>query len=429
MEGESKGYKVELEVIDERKYAIVWRSSILEKKLLYDSSLCNGCGVCVKACPLEAITLGPVREIIEGKIEAPKIMVDETKCIVCPICSSVCLFNALRYEVKPAIGIENPRIKGSIRILEEKCVPCRICEAVCPLEAIKAELKIPKKGQLVIYEGSEKWGEGFIEVYEEKCVYCGLCSELCDAIEILWIPKDEVKAPDYRYAVGIKVDVDKCDYCGLCEEICPYDAIKVECRKHAPRIIKELKWEGRVAIDEQKCIYCGLCAAKCPKNAIELEKPFEGEIVVLDVEECDPSGCKNCQLACPVKAFYIPRSGESKIRVASEYCIYCGACANVCPADAISIVRLDANVTPSKAPFSLKFNEQVNNALTGFKAEKSEARVKVSGAVEEEVREERVVWEKPGGFDVIKKSIAMVKNMLGDPRFYRKIILKSLREA
>jgi len=417
-----------LEVIDENKYRVVWKTQFLTKTLLFDNNKCTGCGMCAKACPLEAISIGPVQEIIEGKIEAPKILVDADKCVVCPVCSSVCMFGALTYTVSAEFYPGAPRIRGSIRIDENECVPCRICEKVCPLDAIKIELEVPKKEDLVIYEKEEAWGKGEIIIDKEKCVYCGLCEELCQAIKIIWVEKNEVKAPSYRYAVDILVDEEKCDYCGLCEDICPYDAIQVKCEEHAPRKVLKPIVKGKVIVEDEKCVYCGLCADKCPKNAITVEKPVLGELIVLDVEKCDPSGCKNCQLACPVRAFYVPKDkSEGKIRAVEDYCVYCGACANACPVDAIIVKRFDVETTPSSAPWSIAVNEHVNKVLEGFLEEKREARITSIHKKEVAVEERIEVWSEPPAARALREKLEKTLEKLRDPAEYKKLLFKALK--
>ncbi len=49
-----------------------------------DSSACAGCGVCVSACPVEAI------EVVDGVAK-----VDEGKCIECGACVGECPCSAI----------------------------------------------------------------------------------------------------------------------------------------------------------------------------------------------------------------------------------------------------------------------------------------------------------------------------------------------
>lgn len=421
-----------LEIIDKDRYVVKWKTSILEKLVLFDNTKCTGCGVCASVCPVNAIELGPIQEIVEGKIESPKIIIDETKCVICPVCSSVCMFNALVYEVKvphfkyPSI----PKVRGTIKIDEGKCIGCKICKTVCPTSAINIKLKVTPKEELVEYLSSvNKKAKGRITIDKSKCVYCGLCEELCKAIKIVWNDRNSIKAPDYSYAVDIVVDEENCDYCGLCEKICPYNAINVECHDHAPRRILEPKIvERRIEVDLDKCIYCGICADKCPENAIYVEKPVTGIIEIQYNEKCDPAGCKNCLLACPTLAFYTPLNhSKGRIAVMDKYCVYCGACVNACPVNVITVRRTNVRVEPSDAPWSIAVNDLINLILDGYVRLVGEPRVKAKVKQVEASKEETEIWSTPKEFNVIRDKLVKLLKEISDPNEYKRFILKGLR--
>lgn len=354
---------LELE-LGEKTLGYRWRAPVLEKKLTYDIEKCIGCGLCEKVCPVQAISLGPIKDIASGKIEAPYIIIDETKCVACPLCSSICPSNALRLDLKS--DFEHPRVKGSITINGEKCIPCLLCEKICPRKAIKARVTVRKKEELVKYlERGMVGGKGTIKIDLNKCCYCGLCELLCDAIKIEWI---EPRPPQFRPGISISVDEKKCDYCGLCEKICPVQAIKVECLESAPREIKEPKIEGSIEVDEEKCVWCGLCSGVCPVQAIKVDKPFKGDVYMIQPNECDPSGCKNCINICPVNVVYVAKPpSKDKMLFVKDYCIYCGACENACPVNAIRVVRQDMRLEGLNSPWLNMSYEHFKKVLAGYK--------------------------------------------------------------
>ena len=357
---------IELE-IEEKVLGYKWRAPMLEKKLIYDMEKCIGCGLCEKVCPVNAISLGPVKDIASGKIEAPYIIIDETKCVACPLCSSICPSGALKLMLQS--DFEHPKVKGIIRIDKEKCLPCLLCEKICPRKAISVSVKVEKKDELVKYvKEGEAWGKGTIKVDLNKCCYCGLCELLCDAIKIEWI---DPQPPSFKLGASIAIDESKCDYCGLCEKICPVQAIKVECTESAPRIIEEPKIEGTINVDEEKCVWCGLCSGFCSVKAIEVEKPFKGDIYMIQPNECDPSGCKNCINICPANVVYIAKPpSKDKMCFIKDYCIYCGACENACPVNAIRVIRSDLRIEGLESPWTNMSNEQFKRVLTGYKPPK-----------------------------------------------------------
>ncbi|MEM1544822.1 MAG: 4Fe-4S binding protein [Candidatus Methanomethylicia archaeon] len=336
--------------------------TMLTKNIKFSMDRCVGCGLCSIVCPVEAITLGPIRDIAAKKLEAPQIIIDETKCIVCPVGASVCIFNALKFNTEETF--KTPRISGSISIDSSKCKPCLICEKTCPRRALKVEIEIPRKEDLVKYDG-EIWASGEIRIDIDKCIYCGLCEILCNAFKIEWI--DKPTPPEFKIANGIFIDEDKCDYCELCREICPTEAISVKCFKSALRTIAKPKVKGEVKIDVNSCIWCGLCMDKCPQKAIETKKPFTGEIRIVKPEKCDPSGCKNCFNICPLNLFYTARiPSESRIKVADEYCVYCGACVNACPYEVLKVNRFGFNIEENK-PWGKSYSEMYMKLIGKYK--------------------------------------------------------------
>ena len=61
---------------------------------------CTGCGKCVKACPINAITLVPA-ERTEGIKSKKKAVVDESICLGCGVCALSCKSSALGLEKRP----------------------------------------------------------------------------------------------------------------------------------------------------------------------------------------------------------------------------------------------------------------------------------------------------------------------------------------
>jgi 4Fe-4S ferredoxin len=326
---------ISMDVVD-GKIRLTWKTSLLTRTLDYEISRCVGCSLCLP-CPWEAITLGPIQETASGRIEgAPLVNVDPEICTFCGLCESSCIYGAFdaKYEGEGAVN-EFVRISGTHEVDEEKCAPCLLCAKVCPTDSYEVEVKVDHKKSLVIYKGEEH-AEGTIKVDEDKCSYCGLCEILCpEAIKIFW--SDDVKPPDFRPAVGIRVDEDHCDYCGLCEDICPDEAIEVKCTESSTREIKQPNITGKLTHNDETCVKCGLCAIVCPYEALKVEKPFTGEVKIVQLDKCDPTGCNNCFNICPVDAIY-PTGKEDKIAIL-DHCLYCGSCEHSCPYDVLEVER------------------------------------------------------------------------------------------
>jgi len=220
---------------------------------------------------------------------------------------------------------------------EDQCVGCGICETVCPQEVPKLSSPVTQDGKLV--------QKPCVDLEADKCTFCGECFDLCptNAIRIEVngeekVPVFEVEAfPVLRHVVVI--DAKKCWWGAItaacdvkCQEECPTEAIDVTIQKigeESTGRIVDFKVLG------EKCIFCKKCEHACPENAICVVRPFRG-CLQLDTSLC-PEGCQICADICPSEALSMDE--DNKLLIAEEFCIYCGACQQVCPENAIKVER------------------------------------------------------------------------------------------
>ena len=312
--------------------------------LVLNTEVCTGCGICVEACPEEAIALGLVGATRRGAVEyAAPVDIDEVKCSYCGVCVIMCPFNALTLKIDgeerlPIIEKEGfPEYDMIADVDDEKCVNCTICEEVCPRDAIVRD--VPE------YEGASEEGKErqtalesktTFEVDDEKCTLCGICGALCPAIDVKLKP---FTAESGKVEGEVVWEESRCDACKVCVELCPEECITVE------REVLAKKMPGEVDIDKKMCCTCTWCSQNCPTEAIKVEKIFEGEIEFFP-EKC-PGGCSTCVEVCPANAIYLPSTEpasqmkgkvEPTIAVNKDYCMFCGACVNACPGE--DIIRL-----------------------------------------------------------------------------------------
>ena len=88
-------------------------------------------------------------------------------------------------------------------------------------------------------------------------------------------------------------------------------------------------------VDRKTCINCTHCMEEGPEGAFTILKPYKGR-TFLDVALC-PDGCQACADVCPTHC--ISYDGVH-VALDERFCLFCGACENVCPApDAVRILR------------------------------------------------------------------------------------------
>lgn len=116
--------KVMLTVVDEACSSCVKNNYVV-------SNLCRSCigHPCTFACNKQAISINRQAEI------------DPTKCVNCGLCMQACPFNAIIYQAVPCeeacpVGAISKDVHGVEHIDEEKCIYCGRCKQACPYGAV-----------------------------------------------------------------------------------------------------------------------------------------------------------------------------------------------------------------------------------------------------------------------------------------------------
>lgn len=188
----------------------------------------------------------------------------------------------------------------------------------------------------------------------------------------------------------LDIDPFKCNFCGECVVVCPTNAltmlvdgqpnIPVWDYDAFPKLIKEIKWDAGsltpksagaaadacptavisvdgkrdksgkltavkdVQVDTTNCIYCKQCEAASPES-FSVTPPFDG-IIRLERSLCPP-GCQACADICPTRALVMDKG---KLILDDRFCLYCGACTQLCPApEALLVRRHRVRHTPVKS--------------------------------------------------------------------------------
>jgi 4Fe-4S ferredoxin len=244
-----------------------------------------------------------------------------------------------------------------LNVNKKRCKGCRLCLLACPREAITLK-PIAQKG-----DGVSKPGRlpPVIDIDEKKCDFHAICAAVCPFSAIAVRIDETEKAPAVDKEAfpvlirDIEIDTEKCEPdCRKCEEKCPLEAISVKFEPLEPAEI--INRQGRnlpaavnktvIEVKKDLCATCKVCEAECPAKVIKVNKFIEGSVQI--IQSLCPSGCKDCLGVCPVGALY--QGQDNKVYVNELYCIYCGACQNVCPQpEALKIARTSFHHTGVKS--------------------------------------------------------------------------------
>ncbi len=151
--------------------------SLPEKDFL---TLCQRCGLCMKACPTNVInpTLG---EAGMAGFWTPRLIMTQGYCdYTCTLCGSVCPTGAIR-DISAKEKIETPIKIGSAYLDRGRCLPwsanapCIVCEEHCPTSPkaiyLKEEIITRSDGKPM------KMRLPFVDL--KRCVGCGICENKC----------------------------------------------------------------------------------------------------------------------------------------------------------------------------------------------------------------------------------------------------------
>lgn len=255
----------------------------------------------------------------------------------------------IKTKEKLEVGEQFYAKRFSLTVDRSRCKGCQLCQLVCPRDAITIEPT--RKGP------DGKALPPLIDIDEKRCDFHGICDVVCPFSAIRIDRNGQQDTPAVSKDAfptlirDITVDTSRCQpECRRCEEKCPLGALTVhfeplQAEERAERVRQGLPdTDSRTVVDISKelCAGCQICWMECPTSAINVTKFYDGNIRI-HPDRC-PEGCRNCLDVCPVDALDL--DDNQKVYARDLYCIYCGACLNVCPeAGALEVERTSVRHT------------------------------------------------------------------------------------
>jgi len=280
-------------------------------RIRLDASTCTLCRACEFVCKFSCIDL----ETFE---------VDASRCVTCFNCVSSCKFDAAFYTpLKKKDGLPGAGARIESRKQEEiperrKFVSGMLAIALGSQavqqqpDTLKSGKPVPKNAKPTTVKEKKNYpvsppGSVGLRNFNDQCTACSLCIDACptDVLQpsFLQYGITGIMQPHMDYHSGF------CNYdCIRCGEVCPTGAI-------LPLIPvdKRLAKIGGAVFIKDNCIVhtdktdCGACSEHCPTKAVHMV-PYEGTLVIPQVEDEICIGCGACEHACPTtpyKAIYV----------------------------------------------------------------------------------------------------------------------------
>ena len=142
--------------------------------------LCQRCGLCMKACPTNAINPTLAEAGMAG-FWTPHLIMTQGYCeYTCTLCGSVCPTGAIR-EISAKEKIERPIIIGVAYVDRGRCLPwsgngpCIVCQELCPTSPKAIYLK----KEVVPGPDHSPMPANVPYVDLKTCVGCGICENKC----------------------------------------------------------------------------------------------------------------------------------------------------------------------------------------------------------------------------------------------------------
>lgn len=247
----------------------------------------------------------------------------------------------IKRDTPQALSLLRPMVTRRYELIadHELCCGCRICATVCPREAITLSEPVLEDGRLVV--------KPKVDIDDATCSFCGECVAMCPTHALSMTVNGEPEVPVLKGQAfpmlirTVKVNQEPLEASTDVAYIdnCPTGAISATVERDAEGEVTAVR---DVNIERKVCINCTHCMEEGPQGGFTISKPYKGR-GFLNTALC-PEGCQACVDVCPSHALTYD---GNKVVIDRRFCLFCGACENVCPVEgAIRIVRTGYVHTP-----------------------------------------------------------------------------------
>lgn len=243
-------------------------------------------------------------------------------------CNSVCPLGTF-------LGLISTRSVCKINIDSTNCTSCGLCESVCKAECIDSENK---------------------RIDESSCIRCFNCISVCPESAINYIPFYQAGKSDFE--IEKEKGISRRRFITYSASLIAFSGLNFIFRKNPLIEVRTPPTPpGSKSLDRylQKCTACYLCVNNCPTNVLqpsEFQYGLKGSFLPhMDYRSgfCEYE-CTICSNICPNEALLPLTIKEKKevqigrVHLIKDTCVVfaentdCGACAEICPTNAVSMV-------------------------------------------------------------------------------------------
>jgi ferredoxin len=261
-------------------------------RIKFDEEKCTRCGRCAIVCKSSCI------DFLNKHI-------DISRCVNCFNCIDTCNEKAMSYGL---VRFKSPSTADSeTDASRRKFIAGSILLFAGGSHLLHSQdaTPVPTKDSTVredrLYPVSPPGSSG-IEAFTARCTACTLCVSACPTNVL------QPSVNEYGFAGIMQPRMDYhsgfCNYeCTLCTDICPTGAIMPLALE-----AKKLTQIGKAVFIKDNCVVntektaCGACSEHCPTKACAMV-PFEGNLLIPEVNDDICIGCGACEHVCPTKPY------------------------------------------------------------------------------------------------------------------------------